>query len=165
MVRTFTHVATFDGGEQVSQIGARPDRNRFAAPLRRQDGVRRWGLGLFPLPDGMTYDEMLTAGQDFTEYLQAGGKADALTVEIRKTGGRQWGVTGCATSSVIRTSRVFRSPSRYRCRPAHWPSAPRRCSMPRKPLTSVAELSPVGRHPRPLCAAASRRLQSRRLCR
>jgi hypothetical protein len=39
----------------------------------------------------MTYDEMLTAAQEFTEYLQAGGKADALTVEIRKPGGRQWG--------------------------------------------------------------------------
>jgi hypothetical protein len=48
MVRTFTHVVKFDGGEQVSQIGPRPDRNRFAAPLRRQDGVKRWGLGLFP---------------------------------------------------------------------------------------------------------------------
>jgi hypothetical protein len=39
----------------------------------------------------MTYDEMLTTGQEFTEYLQAGGKADALTIEIRKPGGRQWG--------------------------------------------------------------------------
>jgi hypothetical protein len=91
MVGAFTHVVKVDGGEMVSQIGPRPDRQRFAAPLRRQDGVNRWGLGLFPLPDHMSYDEMLSAGLEFTEYMQAGGKAVALTVEIRMRGGQRWG--------------------------------------------------------------------------
>jgi hypothetical protein len=91
MARAFTHVVKFDGGEMVSQIGPRPDRQRFAAPLSRQDGVKRWALGLFPLPDDMSYDDMLSAGQEFTEYVQAGGKADALTVEIRKRVGQRCG--------------------------------------------------------------------------
>jgi hypothetical protein len=90
MVGAFTHVVKFDGGDMVSQIGPRSDRNRFAAPLRRQDGENRWGLGLFRLPETMSYDEMLAVGEEFTEYLQAGGSADRLTVEIRKPGGGQW---------------------------------------------------------------------------
>jgi hypothetical protein len=90
MARAFTHVVKLDGGAMTSQIGPRSDRNRFAAPLRRQDGEKRWGLGLFPLPESLTYDEMLAAGEDFTEYLQAGGSADRLTVEVRKPGGGQW---------------------------------------------------------------------------
>ncbi|MDT5046340.1 MAG: hypothetical protein QOG75_2193 [Mycobacterium sp.] len=89
MARVFTHVVKTNGGHLVSTIGHRVDRDRFAAPLRRRDGRERWGLGLFPLPDG--YDEMLVTGEEFTEYLQAAGAADALTVEIRKPGGEQWG--------------------------------------------------------------------------
>jgi hypothetical protein len=46
---------------------------------------------LLPLPDDLDYDEMIAAGQDFTEYLQAAGSAEALTLEIRKPGGAQWG--------------------------------------------------------------------------
>jgi hypothetical protein len=37
------------------------------------------------------YDEMLAAAVEFARYLQAGGTADALTIEIREPGGRQWG--------------------------------------------------------------------------
>jgi hypothetical protein len=90
MASAFTHVLKFDGGQMVSQIGPRTDRQRFAAPLRRQDGIKRWGIGLFPLPDGMSYDDMLSGGREFTEYMQAGGKAEALTVEIRTRGGQRW---------------------------------------------------------------------------
>lgn len=91
VTRPFTHVVKFDGGELVSEIGKFADRERFAAPLRRRDGQQRWGLGLFPLPENLSYDEMLAAGHDFTEYLQAAGSAEALTIEIRKPGGAQWG--------------------------------------------------------------------------
>jgi hypothetical protein len=91
MARAFTHVVKFDGGAMVSEIGPRSDRKCFATPLSRQDGRNRWGLGLFPLPETVTYDEMLAASAEFTEYLQAGGSADKLTVELRKPGGGQWG--------------------------------------------------------------------------
>ena len=91
VTRAFTHVVKFDGGELISQIGKTADREGFAAPLRRRDGHQRWGFGLFPLPDDLSYDEMIAAGHDFTEYLQAAGSAQALTIEIRKPGGAQWG--------------------------------------------------------------------------
>lgn len=91
----------------ISQIGHRSDRERFAATLRRFDGEKRWGLGLFPLPTTMSYDEMLAAGKELTEYLQAGGSAERLTVEIRKPGGAAWGcqwvryVVGHADNSTL----------------------------------------------------------------
>ncbi len=91
VTRAFTHVVKSNGGELISEIGKFADRERFAAPLRRRDGHQRWGFGLFPLPDELSYDEMIASGQDFTEYLQAAGSAQALTIEIRKPGGAQWG--------------------------------------------------------------------------
>ncbi|MET0702832.1 MAG: hypothetical protein ABWY93_24540, partial [Mycobacterium sp.] len=42
------------------------------------------------VPENTTYEDMLDAGQDFDNYLQAGGRADALTVEIFKPAGPQW---------------------------------------------------------------------------
>jgi hypothetical protein len=89
--RAFTHVVESNGGELISLIGRNVDRERFAGPLRRKDGRQRWGMGLMPLPDDLDYDEMIAAGQDFDEYLQAAGSAEALSLEIRKTGGAQWG--------------------------------------------------------------------------
>ena len=89
MGRAYTHVVKYNGGVMVDEIGPLPDRELFAAPLRRFDGRERWGLGLFPVPEDTTYDEMLAAGREFTSYLQAGGSADALTVEIRKSIGGQ----------------------------------------------------------------------------
>ena len=35
---------------------------------------------------------MLRSNVEATEFLQAGGSADAMTIEIRRSGGRQWGV-------------------------------------------------------------------------
>ncbi|AQT82701.1 hypothetical protein B1R94_10210 [Mycolicibacterium litorale] len=91
MAAAFTHVVKSNGGELVSQIGRTVTRERFAAPLRRRDGQVRWGFGLFPLPPDRTYDDMLASGEEFTEYLQAGGSADALTIELRKAGGAEVG--------------------------------------------------------------------------
>jgi hypothetical protein len=88
--RAYTHVVEHNG-QLISEIGKRVDRERFAGPLRRHDGRQRWGLVLLPLPDDLDYDEMIAAGQRFTEYLQAAGSAEALTIEIRKPGGAQWG--------------------------------------------------------------------------
>ena len=91
MAATFTHVVKSNGGELVSQIGKNVTRDRFYAPLRRRDGQARCGFALFPLPSGRSYDDMLASGDEFTEYLQAGGSAEALTLEVRKPGGSQWG--------------------------------------------------------------------------
>ena len=87
----YTHVLEYDGGEMVDVISRYPDRNRFLAPLRRRNGEQRWALTLWPLPEGMSYDDVCATDLGTTEYLQAAGKADALMVDIRKPGGAQWG--------------------------------------------------------------------------
>lgn len=86
-----THVVTYDGGVQTAEISARKDISAFANPLRRLNGDDQWALGLAPIPPGATYGEMLQSGQLSTEYIQAAGTAEAMTVEIRKPGGREWG--------------------------------------------------------------------------
>lgn len=86
-----THVLTYHGGVQTAEISARKDISTFLNPLRHFNGDDRWGLGLAPLPPDKSYSDMLRAGELSTEYIQAGGLPDALTVEIRKPGGEQWG--------------------------------------------------------------------------
>lgn len=73
------NAATLDGGAGPLQ---------FAGPLRRLDGSDRWSVVLFAL-NGKAYEDVV--GTPTREYLQAAGKADAMTVEIRKPGGKQWG--------------------------------------------------------------------------
>lgn len=87
----FTHVLTYDGGVLVTQLGSRSDISVFSNPLHHFNGDDQWGLGLSPLPADKTYDEMLSTGELSTEFIQAGGLPDAMTVEIRKPGGQQWG--------------------------------------------------------------------------
>ena len=86
-----THVLTYDGGVQTAEISARKDISAFANTLRRFNGDDQWGLGLAPLPPGKSYGEMLEAGELSTEYIQVAGLPDAMTVEIRKPGGHEWG--------------------------------------------------------------------------
>ncbi len=87
-----THVVMYDGGVQTAEISARKDISTFANPLHRFNGDDQWALGLAPLPPGKTYGEMLKAGELSTEFLQAAGCPEAMTLEIRKPGGQQWGV-------------------------------------------------------------------------
>lgn len=87
-----THVLKYDGGLFTMEIGDGRDISLFRDTLRRFNGTKPWALTLIPLPDAMDYGEMLAAGQEATEYLQAGGSADAMTVQLRKRGGQQWGV-------------------------------------------------------------------------
>lgn len=87
----FTHVLTYDGGVLVAQLPGGCDVSTFANPLRHFNGDDQWGLGLAPLPPDKTYDEMEKAGELSTEYIQAAGLPDVMTVEIRKPGGEQWG--------------------------------------------------------------------------
>jgi hypothetical protein len=51
----------------------------------------RYSLLLWALGPGMDYAQAAAAGLN-REYIQALGRADALTVEICKPGGQQWGV-------------------------------------------------------------------------
>ncbi|AJR30141.1 hypothetical protein [Mycolicibacterium fortuitum] len=86
----FTHVLTYDGGVLVAQLPGGCDVSTFSNPLHRFNGEDQWGLGLAPLPPDKTYEEMEKAGELSTEYIQAVGLPDAMTVEIRKPGGEQW---------------------------------------------------------------------------
>lgn len=86
-----THVLTYDGGVQTAEISARKDISTFLNPLRHFNGDDQWGLGLAPLPPDKSYSDMLRAGELSTEFIQAAGLPDAMTVEIRKPGGEQWG--------------------------------------------------------------------------
>jgi hypothetical protein len=90
-MRAHTHVIEYDGGVLVEEVGGPCDVSTFANPLRHFNGRDQWALTLYPLPDDMTYDEMQAAKKEPTEYLQVGGLPDAMTVEIRKPGGEQWG--------------------------------------------------------------------------
>ena len=87
----FTHILTYDGGELVAQIPNNCDISEFSNPLRHFNGDDQWALGLAPLPPDKTYEQMLAADELSTEYLQAAGLPDTMTVEIRKPGGAQWG--------------------------------------------------------------------------
>ncbi len=56
------------------------------------DGAQRWFITLSPLPPGKGI-EWVRHG-DTQEYLQAGGRADKMQLDIRKPGGAQWGAVG-----------------------------------------------------------------------
>ena len=88
----YTHVVKYDGGVFAISIGSNADRSEFADPLSRLNGTKPWALTLFALPDGLDHGAMIAAGREADAYLQAGGSANAMTVQIRKPGGQQWDV-------------------------------------------------------------------------
>jgi hypothetical protein len=71
-----------DGGSGLVQ---------FSGPLGVLDGTERWHLTFYPLPEGKSYEDMRNA--EIPQFLQAAGRADKMTLDIRKPGGQQWGVT------------------------------------------------------------------------
>ena len=85
-----THVIEYTGGMAVT-VSSFPMLQNFLAPLNAlgQDG--NWYLALYPLPAGMSYEQMRKANVGPTEYVQAAGTADNMAVEVRKPGGEQWG--------------------------------------------------------------------------
>ena len=88
----YTHVLEYDGGELVTEMPRRVEPYEFANPLHRFNGESQWALMLASLPAGKSYADVLKAGDGWTNYLQAAGSGpDAITVEIRKPGGKQWG--------------------------------------------------------------------------
>lgn len=89
---TYTHVVEYSGGRSVTSIDEYADVDEFARPMRIFDGVERFALTLWALPSGMDYDKAVKCGKDALEFIQAGGSAEALTVDMRKSGGTRWGV-------------------------------------------------------------------------
>ena len=67
------------------------------------------------MPPDKSYGEMLRTGELSTEYIQAAGLPDVMTVEIRKPGGEQWGVDWVRYTVATRT----REPNLSTC-PSVW---------------------------------------------
>ena len=83
-----THAMVYTGGSAATMdTGVGP--LEFLGPLRMFDGVENWYLLLYALPDGKTFEEV--RNQVTEQYIQAAGRADAMTVETRKPGGQRWG--------------------------------------------------------------------------
>jgi hypothetical protein len=116
----FTHVLEYDGGIFTREIGPSADINVFADTLRRFDGVAPWALSLWARPDGKGHEKMLEAGEETAAYLQAGGRHDAMTVQIRSLVAVDGALTRCARSSGIPTTATHRR----MCR-SHYCAAPR----------------------------------------
>lgn len=76
-------------GGSATTMSAAAGPLQFLGPLRAFDGVENWYLLFYPLPEGKTFDEV--RHQVTEQYIQAAGSADAMTVEVRKLGGEQWG--------------------------------------------------------------------------
>src|SRR5690242_14831987 len=84
-----THVMEFSSGMASEKDGG-SGLLHFQSPLRQLDGADRWFLSLSPLPEGKRYSEVRNVAA--TEYIQAGGSAEKLMLDIRKPGGHEWGV-------------------------------------------------------------------------
>lgn len=85
-----SHVMESNGGELVVSIRDYETRTTFAKRLRRRNGTDLWGTMLWALPPGFK-DEVPVKDLPLTHFLQAGGSAEAMTLQIRKPGGLQWG--------------------------------------------------------------------------
>jgi hypothetical protein len=89
-VAVYTHVREYGSGNVVS-FDSYAEIGEFARILRGFNGTDRFALLLWALAPGMDYERGVAAGLN-REYIQAVGRADAMTVEICKPGGAQWGV-------------------------------------------------------------------------
>lgn len=85
----YTHVMQTSSGNIV-EFSSYADIGKFSRALHQFDGTDRFALILWALPPGMDSDQAMAAGLD-REYLQAAGRDHAMTVEICKAGGVQWG--------------------------------------------------------------------------
>lgn len=83
-----THVMEFSSGS-TSVKGGGSSRLQFVSPLRQLNGAERWFITFYALPPGKSYEEIRHEGTE--EYIQAGGSAEAMMLDIRKPGGQQWG--------------------------------------------------------------------------
>jgi hypothetical protein len=73
----------------ASEKGGGSGLLQFQSPLRQLNGVDLWYVSLWPLPAGKRYPEV--RHEATLEYIQAGGSAEKMMLDIRKPGGQQWG--------------------------------------------------------------------------
>jgi hypothetical protein len=151
--RVDNYVLKYDGSVLVSEISNRRDISAFANPLRRFNGDDQWALMLAPLPPGQSYPDVVEAGDWFTDYIQAAGSGpDAITVEIRKPGGRQWGADWVRYVVGHPHNDDAPSISRLRCPAAlRWSVAMRFSTPTRLPNCSTPTTSPATYHRSTLC--------------
>lgn len=83
-----THVMEFSSG-WATTMGNGSGPLQFVGPLRQLNGTERWFITFYALPPGRSYEEIRHEGTE--EYIQAGGSAEAMMLDIRKPGGQQWG--------------------------------------------------------------------------
>ncbi|WP_255773550.1 hypothetical protein [Mycobacteroides abscessus] len=83
-----THVMEFSSGWATTKGGG-SSRLQFVSPLRQLNGTERWFITFYALPTGRSYEEV--RDQTTEEYIQAAGRAEAMMLDIRKPGGKQWG--------------------------------------------------------------------------
>lgn len=84
-----THAMIYAGGWAETMDGG-SGRLQFRGPLGVLDGGERWFLTFYPLPPGKRFEEIRNT--EVPNFLQAGGTAEKMTLDIRKPGGEQWGV-------------------------------------------------------------------------
>ncbi|MCV7269452.1 hypothetical protein [Mycolicibacterium doricum] len=108
----------YNGGTFSVEIGPRREISTFRRPLSCMNGQQPWALTLMPLPEGADYDELLALSWQTDKFLQAGGSADAMTLEIRRPGGQEvgvesiWGVVGHQHDTKMRRDVAINVPSR-----------------------------------------------------
>ncbi|ORV01584.1 hypothetical protein AWB94_25930 [Mycolicibacterium canariasense] len=74
------------------ELGRFADLGYFSGPLHKMNGDDKWALNLTRLPEGLRYQGALDQELEATAFIQAGGSADCMTIEIRQPGGHEWGV-------------------------------------------------------------------------
>ena len=83
-----THVMEYSGGSAAT-MGSGSGSLQFLGPLRAFGTDDNWFVTFYVLPPGKSYEEIRHVGNP--EYIQAAGDAEAMMLDIRKAGGRQWG--------------------------------------------------------------------------
>ncbi|SKT55700.1 Uncharacterised protein [Mycobacteroides abscessus subsp. massiliense] len=84
-----THVMIYSG-RNVAEMDGGAGPLQFLGPLGAFGQNDNWSLLFYTLPEGKEYKDV--ANEATTEYLQAAGHSpSAITIEIRKPGGEQWG--------------------------------------------------------------------------
>jgi hypothetical protein len=83
-----THVMVYSG-ELAVTMGNGSGPLQFLGPLGQLNGSERWYILFYALPPGKDYEDLAGHARD---YLQAAGESTAMTVEICKPAGQQWGV-------------------------------------------------------------------------
>lgn len=81
-----THSMEYSSGSASMKDGG-SGLLQFVSPLRQLNGTDRWFITLSLVLPGQTIDDVRHGGTP--EYLQAGGRAEKMMLDIRRPGGEQ----------------------------------------------------------------------------